>query len=615
MIEEIKGETIAQNRLKSLYHSDIFLAIAINTFFLVLGLICFDLKYEVSDDFIMASIMSGAYSSEPNPQTIFVNVILGYLLFPLYKVLPQISWYFITQLLLVFFSSVSITWILLKKLERIKAVMLSVMLILFFTNDAYILMQFTKTAMFAVMAGSMIFIREIFRERRKIPLLLGSGLCLFGTMVRFHTIYLAGGFLLFMIGYECFGLLQKQKNQNTDRNKRIQHFVVIGLSGLLLIGVAYGLEKFDWYTYNNDEKYGYFFAYNNARAGIVDYADLGYQEYENDLQKIGISENDYLMLKAWGFADNDYFTLEKIQQTAEIIKKHYKNRDNTFEKVLESFQNREVQKYPICIVCILVLFLGIFYNYKRWWLSIGSAVIGIGLLFYFSYRERSLYRIEFSIFLGIFLCMIYFWERNQGLQTGKVENNIAGVQDFGFLKNASVAVIVLCVIGNVLIYIPDFTYKTVNSETRKEYIDNKFYVSWNYGAGKYRRVVNKNVPENSLLEEFKRNPNNYYFMDFTTTIQTLYFEYPPWKALPVGYYSNFSYLSGVTSNFPDCVDYLEEKGLENPLKSLVKDNVYLVDNQNLEIKLNYLREHYYPEARAELYKSLDGYQVWKIYKE
>jgi len=70
---------------------------------------------------------------------------------------------------------------------------------------------------------------------------------------------------------------------------------------------------------------------------------------------------------------------------------------------------------------------------------------------------------------------------------------------------------------------------------------------------------------------------------------------------------SFSDLSGVTSNFLDYVNCLEEKELENLLKSMVKGNVYLVDNQNFEIKLNYLREHYYSDARAELYKILGGY--------
>ena len=61
-----------------------FLAVGINLIFFLLIVFFCDMKYEVSDDFIMASIMSGAYGDAPNPQMIFVNVIIGYLLLPLY---------------------------------------------------------------------------------------------------------------------------------------------------------------------------------------------------------------------------------------------------------------------------------------------------------------------------------------------------------------------------------------------------------------------------------------------------------------------------------------------------------------------------------------------------
>ena len=55
--------------------------------------------------------------------------------------------------------------------------------------------------------------------------------------------------------------------------------------------------------------------------------------------------------------------------------------------------------------------------------------------------------------------------------------------------------------------------------------------------------------------------------------------------------------------------------MEIPLKQLVNKDVYLIDNYYVELKVNYLREHYFPEARAELYKEIDGYQIWKIFEE
>ena len=130
---------------------------------------------------------------------------------------------------------------------------------------------------------------------------------------------------------------------------------------------------------------------------------------------------------------------------------------------------------------------------------------------------------------------------------------------------------------------------------------------------KYRKVVGKDIPQNGLIEEMINNKQNFYFLDFGTTIQTLYFDTSPWQALPKNYYENFMYLSGITSNFPDTIEVLNKYGLDNPLKNLVNDNVYLVDNENLGIKLNYIREHYYSDAQAYLYKEIDGYQIWKLY--
>ena len=117
-----------------------------------------------------------------------------------------------------------------------------------------------------------------------------------------------------------------------------------------------------------------------------------------------------------------------------------------------------------------------------------------------------------------------------------------------------------------------------------------------------------------MLEEIHNNKDNFYFLDFTTTIQTLYYEWNPWRTCDDYEYENYLYLAGVTSNFPDAVEILKERELENPLKSLVNDDVYLIDNDSVDLKVNYLREHYFPKARAELYKEIDGYQIWKIYK-
>ena len=166
-----------------------------------------------------------------------------------------------------------------------------------------------------------------------------------------------------------------------------------------------------------------------------------------------------------------------------------------------------------------------------------------------------------------------------------------------------------------IIYLPDRTYQNVVAENKKEYIESVFFESWNYDARKYRKVINKIESQSGILDEIYMHKDNFYFLDFSTTIQTLYYEWSPWEVVDSGEYENYVYLAGVTSNFPDVVKVLEDKELDNPLKQLVDENVYLIDNFYVDLKINYLREHYFPEARAELYKEINGYQIWKIYEK
>lgn len=599
---ELRFEKIKNNKyVNKLLESNFIIAFVLNLIFLLLVLIFCDLKYEVSDDFVMASILSGAYGDAPNPHMIFVNILIGYLLIPLYVAFPQISWYFIAQIILIFLSSVSITWLLFQKSDKQIAAMLSIMLILFFTEDAYILVQFTKTAMFAVMSGSLLFIDSLFHEFKRKELVWGALLCLLGTLYRFSVIFIAGGFLLFILGYEVIVLVYKEKQKQVLKKR----LLTITACGSILIIIACGCELTARYAYLSDENYRFFYVYNAARSDVVDYTDYGYKEYAEELAEIDVSETDYYMMKSWNFADNDVFTLEKMQKTANIIKSYHENLPIRKEDILDRLISRKLTSYPVFLLCIVTLFLGLYFNYDRWWIMLVSLGIGGGLFIYFCLRERYVYRIEFAIFLGIFFCGIYFWNERRLLYNESSKK----------MFKICYIVILFFLTGNILLYIPDRSYQEVTSENRINYINHTFNESWNYNEQKYRKVVNKGKPQCELLTEINTNESNFYFLDFNTTIQTLYYEWSPWKSLKVNTYDNFIYLAGINSNFPDVVKILSKRELENPLKELVRDNVYVIDNCNVELKLNYLKEHYYPNARAEFVKEIGGYQIWKFYKE
>ena len=81
-----------------------------------------NIKYEVSDDFVMEALLSGAFNGTPDYRILFSNPILGWILTLFYKFAPQISWYFICHLVTAFFSYLCVAYIAAKTLPRGKAV-------------------------------------------------------------------------------------------------------------------------------------------------------------------------------------------------------------------------------------------------------------------------------------------------------------------------------------------------------------------------------------------------------------------------------------------------------------------------------------------------------------
>ena len=575
--------------------SNLGIAVGINILFFILAMAFCDVKYEVSDDFVMATIMSGAYGDSPNPQLIFVNTLLGYLLLPLYMVLSDISWYLIFQLLLCLISFILITYMLLERLDKHVALFFIVLLLTVFSDDVYILPQFTKTAALAVMAGGITFLWNVFYKKSVFLLITSFLVCLLGTWVRFSTIYIAGGFILFLLVHEYYHLMKERKYQDLIR---------VTILGMILIGSAVSSYFINIYTYQNDEASSYFRRYNTARANIVDQVDYGYESYKEELEKIGVSENDYYMLRNWIFGDNECFSLEKMEKIADIIGEYNSAQSINWENLYEQIQVRKISGYPIFWATVLILGLSIICQKKSYRYMLLFA-IGVGLEIYFFIRGRVVYRVEYGIFISTFLSFVYLWNK---------ENDRFVLDNFE-VKKISFIFSIIVMLVQLPLYIPDFSYKDVSSEGRKQYIDNVFNASWNYNELKYRKVVNYERETNALITEIQSHQENFYLLDFGTTIQSLYYEWSPFQNLPIGYYNNNIYLAGVTSEFPSVNYILENRGIENPLKDLVKENVYLVDNYNTQLILSYIQEHYYPNVKVDLYKEAGGYQIWKFYLE
>lgn len=98
-----------------LTNNKFIVSLLINLTFLFLALLFCDMKYEVSDDFIMDAILSGALGHNYNEHLLFSNILYGYLLKFLYSITKKISWYFVFQVVICFVSLTSLCYIVLKR--------------------------------------------------------------------------------------------------------------------------------------------------------------------------------------------------------------------------------------------------------------------------------------------------------------------------------------------------------------------------------------------------------------------------------------------------------------------------------------------------------------------
>lgn len=587
--------------LKRMETHKLMTAFVINAVFLTLVLIFCEVKYETSDDYIMAAIISGAYGGVPNPHMIFINILWGYFLLPFYYMFPQVSWYLIAQLLLCFCSFVSITYVMLKRMGIEMGVMLSILLITFFSNDAYIVMQFTKTAILAVMSGSILFLWALFygdRNKNK-ELILGGILVVIGSLIRFDVIYIAGGFLIVILVIEIGKILKIKQICIWKR------MVNIAVSGIILIGGALGAEMIDIAIYNSNPEYAFFREYGKLRGDIVDSRDYGYEVLEEQFKQIGLSKNDYTLLRTWNFADPQFYNLEMLQAADRIIKEYQSSLGWNRDQVKNEMRDRDYSRYRCLWACVILIIISIVFNKKYWWVSLLSSTIGYIYIYYFIASGRVVYRIEYAVFLGVALTICYFGDKEY----------FRKMLDYSEIRNiCAILVALLCAI-QIPTYRLNRWAEWIYGEEYKSHVEDNFFESWNYDSRRYRCSVYNDNAFDELGREIIEHPNNYYFMNFVTTIQTLYLADNPFINSKDEVLDNCSFLSGVTVNFPDAIIKLKENGISNPLRSMVDDNVYLVDNYYSEEILIYIREHFYPNAHMELYKTLDGFNIWKFSEE
>ena len=626
-------------------------SLLINLDVLIFCIFVLDIKYEVSDDHMIDSVLSGAFNEKGSgfydANLLFSNILLGYPLKLLYMLIPKVSWYFVFLIAVAFVSLTTVTYMLLsyagkKPLPNIAGIAIAIIFLVYYAVDMYTLLQFTKVGAAAVVSGGSFFLSLLWNKDKKhrIPGFTAAILItMIGVFIRSQVIGVTVPFLVLQF---VFYIFEGAPSKNYIRTC-IKRFIVCAF----LIGAALLLDVVGKAVFIKSKDYKEFQKYSLLRSHVTDTLKFGYDDVKDAFKLIGFDEVDYYMFKSWSFNDRNIYTDDNLEYVSAVFKEKSKERTHSLEYILDQMVKRGYTSYHIFIGLVILMIITLFIRTGNPIWHIGNMImtfIILGLLFW---SGRIVYRVEFGAFFSAAVTAIVcgLFPRLQSVgesqsagelhvnddiypeATPDIERVTRQVTGYNMSSHdtANTGTSRVClfsmitvIIANLFLFVPDTNYKNLTDAEYTSYINNTVYKSSDYVSGKYRARVNSRRPYGNLIDYIEADDESYYLMDFSSCIQLIYFDYKPWERLPVGYFDeNYMYLGGVTMQYPAERELMERHGLDpdNPYKDIVKDGIYVVDNKYYDVKLQYLRKYYYPNARKELVDTIDGFKIWKFYAE
>lgn len=587
-------------------------AFLMNLFAFLIRILTMDIKYEVSDDHMQDALLSGAFGQGYDPHMLFSSPFLGYILKFFYQLIPTVSFYFLFIELLCFVSLTAILYVSLLKNRGFLGFVFGVIFLLSASDDMYVLLQFTRAAAVAGIAGGLLVLYGYFDAKKGKILFIISGtvITVLGFLLRVGSINISIIFLGLVFLYRSFLCYKESEMSSKEKKKKI----LVGFAiCLALVGMLFGLNFLGNLVNNRDSKYKEFYDYQQYRFPITDTWVPQYDEVKDGYSSLGYDELDYYMLNSWEFVDTSIYPNENLEQIGKI---NGSVSDNLTKSILFSLGDLIARGTIICwgMLCLYVLVLF-------------SALNGKNLIWPFI--------VLLSVF-SIFIALIYFGRINYRVESGIIicanaavmstfeicDDNKFRKSKFSIFKRdlkitevlVSIAALILVAVHFPL-YIPDSYQMSLSDEDYRDYFNQTMQESGDYSRKKYGFRTADRKPHPNILGYIASDTEHFYYVDLYTGIQSFYFDYEPWIRPRAGLYlDDYFYFGSVAMHHPGEKYVLEQHGIdpENPFSGLANEDIYIVDNEFIDIKLDYVKRYYEPEATVELVNVVDGYSIWKM---
>lgn len=473
----------------------------------------------------------------------------------------------------------------------------------------YSTMCFTITASYVIACGLAWIMYCKDTNLKKSNYIIGFICLIMGISFRWDCVLFGGAFCAGAVAVNVITQLFDKK-----RRKKILEILnslvpyIISFSILVVIVVV----QFGCLNYFESG----FDKWNSIRTKVDDYEIPIYEDATKEYLDIGVSENDYALLKSWNNYDPEFYTSNLYSDIIKMKKNDISNKTdfiNEAKIVLYNFFDN-----VFCQIAVLIFIIALLMrNRSAIFHTLSIIIVYIFLLIYFQSIGRLIYRIEFSMYVALAVMLMYVLIMD-GVLEKLVEQN--KIKYFFFVCVFSI--IIMPVLEGNGIYnnfrgksiIDIYTDMNNKEDTYGRYILNKINSTTKYSGG-----VTMN---NGLAEKILADKENFYFFLFCDNWKQVYplTDRDIFRTAKVGTASNMGVLGLYFPKLSVMRNNFKNYNVTNPFESLTDDNVFVVvrkneaDSRTNEIEM-YLEEHYDMGVKFSIVEEIEDVVVGKYTKE
>lgn len=385
-------------------HKNTIFSFSINAVIFILFLLFSSFHYDMADTMVFSEhIASG------DNYIIFTNYLLCWLAGVLQKLIYPVNAYVLIELIVSFIAFCAITYVLTDKFNSFCSGCTTIVLYAFFGVNHYATASFTLTAALLSVSGLFCLFHFVMKDKSIIGIIVGIVLSVFGSMYRFNVFITV--FFIFGLYYIVYNLVISKSKFSLKMKKFFNLKFIVAF--ILLITCAFSCKTISSFVYNFPEMQ-YYSEYTSARSNVYDYYIPTYSEAKSDYDKIGVSENDLVMLQKLYMDDEGAFSIEKLKSIDQVKSKYYKSislfttvKNMVMIEGLDALFGFNDKGMLIWIFAIALIILLITMK-KRYYFIPLILLFGVGVIYlYLWIIQRCVYRVVYGPVFAAVLCMIY----------------------------------------------------------------------------------------------------------------------------------------------------------------------------------------------------------------